>query len=134
MLWPKSVALIGASSDTRGLRGRILNIMKAHPFAGTIYPVSRSEAEVQGLKAYPSIADLPEAVDLAVLIIPAKFVPEELERCGKAGGKAAVILSSGFAEETGEGGAALQSEMCAIAARYDMALNGPNSEGFANIA
>jgi acyl-CoA synthetase (NDP forming) len=133
MLWPQSVALIGASSDTRGLRGRILNIMKAHPFAGTIYPVSRSEAEVQGLKAYRSISDLPGPVDLAVLIIPAKFVPEELERCGKAGVKAAVILSSGFAEETGESGAALQAEMCAIAARYDMALNGPNSEGFANI-
>ncbi len=134
MLWPKSVALIGASSDTRGLRGRILNIMKSHPFAGTIYPVSRSEAEVQGLKAYPSISDLPGPVDLAVLIIPAKFVPEELERCGMAGVKAAVILSSGFAEEIGDAGAALQREMCAVAARYDIALNGPNSEGFANIA
>ena len=134
MLWPKSVAVVGASSDTRGLRGRILEIMKGHPYPGAIYPVSRSEAEVQGLKAYPSVADLPEPADLAVLIIPAKFVPQELERCGKAGVKAAIILSSGFAEEKGETGAPLQEEMRAIAKRYDMAVSGPNGEGFANTA
>ena len=78
LLWPKSIALIGASSgDTQGLRGRILEIMKGHPFAGKIYPASRSAAEVQGLKAYASVADLPEPADLALLIIPAKFVPDE---------------------------------------------------------
>ena len=134
MLWPKSVAVIGASSDTRGLRGRILEIMKGHPYAGAIYPVNRREAEVQGLRAYPSVADLPEPADLAVLIIPARFVPEELERCGQAGVKAAIILSSGFAEEPGETGARLQDEIRAIAKRHDMAVSGPNGEGFANTA
>ncbi len=134
LLWPKTVALIGASSDTHGLRGRILRVMKGHAFPGTIYPVSRSQAEVQGLKAFRSVADLPEPVDLAVLIIPAKHVPEELERCGRAGVKAAVILSSGFAEEPGGAGADLQDDIRAIATRYDMAVNGPNSEGFANTA
>jgi acyl-CoA synthetase (NDP forming) len=134
LLWPRTVALIGASSDTHGLRGRILRVMKGHPFAGTIYPVSRSQAEVQGLKAFRSVADLPEPVDLAVLIIPAKHVPDELERCGQAGIKAAVILSSGFAEEAGTAGASLQGAIRAIANRFDMAVNGPNSEGFANTA
>jgi acyl-CoA synthetase (NDP forming) len=134
LLWPRSVAVIGASSDTRGLRGRILQIMKGHSFAGPIYPVSRSETEVQGLKAYRSVADLPSPADLAVLIIPAKFVPEELERCGNAGIRAATILSSGFAEEPGGVGAALQEEVRAIAKRYDMAVGGPNGEGFANTA
>jgi acetate---CoA ligase (ADP-forming) len=134
MLWPKSVAVIGASSDTRGLRGRILEIMKGHPYAGPIYPVNRREAEVQGLRAYPSVADLPEPADLAVLIIPARFVPEELERCGQAGVKAAIILSSGFAEEPGETGTRLQAEIRTIAKRYDMAVSGPNGEGFANTA
>jgi len=134
LLWPKTVALIGASSDTHGLRGRILRVLKGHPFAGTIYPVSRSQAEVQGLKAFRSVAELPQAVDLAVLIIPARHVPDELERCGKAGIKAAVILSSGFAEEAGTAGASLQDDIRAIAERYDMAVNGPNSEGFANTA
>jgi acetate---CoA ligase (ADP-forming) len=134
LLWPKAVALVGASSDTGNLRGRIMRIMAGQPFAGTIYPVSRSEAEVQGRKAFRSVAELPEPADLAVLIIPARHVPDELERCGKAGIKAAVILSSGFAEESGSAGSNLQDEIRAIAARYDMAVNGPNSEGFANAA
>jgi acetate---CoA ligase (ADP-forming) len=134
LLWPKSVAIIGASSDTRGLRGRIVQILRSHPYQGAVYPVSRSEAEVQGLKAYNSVADLPAPVDLAALIIPAKFVPQELARCGAAGIRAAIILSSGFAEEKGAAGPALQEQVKAIAKRYDMAVSGPNGEGFANTA
>ncbi len=134
LLWPKSVAVIGASSDTSGLRGRILEVIRSHSFAGQIYPVSRSAAEVQGLKAYPSVSALPQPVDLAILIVPAEFVPAEIERCGLAGVKAAVIHSSGFAEEPGETGSRLQREIVAAARRYDMAVSGPNTEGFANIA
>jgi acyl-CoA synthetase (NDP forming) len=134
LLWPRSVAIIGASSDTRGLRGRIVQILKSHPYGGAIYPVSRSETEVQGLKAYRTVDDLPAPADLAALIIPAKFVPQELERCGAAGVKAAIILSSGFSEEQGETGPALQEQVREIAKRYDMAVSGPNGEGFANTA
>ncbi len=133
LLWPRSIAIIGASSDTRGLRGRIVQIIRSHPYQGAVYPVSRSETEVQGLKAYKSVSDLPPT-DLAAMIIPAKFVPQELERCGQAGIKAAIILSSGFAEEKGETGPALQEEIKVIAKRYDMAVSGPNGEGFANTA
>jgi acyl-CoA synthetase (NDP forming) len=132
LLWPKSVAVVGASSDLNGLRGRILEIILSHPYQGKVYPVSRSASEVQGLKAYASVDQLPEPADLAILIIPAQYIPAELERCGKAGIKAAVILSSGFAEEGGHG-AAMQQEIAAIARRYDMAVTGPNTEGFANI-
>jgi acyl-CoA synthetase (NDP forming) len=131
-LWPNAVAVIGASPDEHILRGRIIHVMRQHPFAGAIYPISRSHQEVQGLKAYPSLADLPERVDLAIMIIPAKFVPEELERCGEAGVKAVQILTSGFAEETGTEGREAQKRLAEIAARYDMAVVGPNSEGFAN--
>jgi acetate---CoA ligase (ADP-forming) len=134
LLSPKSVAVVGASSDIGGLRGRILEVIRSHPFAGQIYPVSRSAAEVQGLKAYPSVSAVPQPVDLAILIVPAEYVPAEVERCGAAGVRAAVILSSGFAEEPGETGARLQREIAATARRYDMAVSGPNTEGFANIA
>jgi acyl-CoA synthetase (NDP forming) len=134
LLWPRTVALIGASASAESLRGRIFNVMRSHAFAGQLYPVSRSSAEVLGLKAYPSVADLPQPADLAVIIIPAKHVPEELERCGKAGVKSAVVLSSGFAEAVGEEGSEMQAEIRAIAQRYGMAVMGPNSEGFANIA
>src|SRR2546430_16533292 len=85
------------------------------------------------MKAYKSVAELPPT-DLAAMIIPAQFVPQELENCGKAGIKAAIILSSGFAEEKGETGPALQREVQAIAQKYHMAVSGPNGEGFANTA
>lgn len=134
MLWPKSIAVIGASNDLKGLRGRILEIMLSHPYAGMIYAVSRSAAEVQGLQAYASVDALPVRVDLAILIIPAEFIVAELERCGRAGIPAAIILSSGFAEEPGEKGRRMQAEIAAIARRYDMAVSGPNTEGFANVA
>ena len=134
LLWPKTVALVGASNDLHGLRGRVLETILSHPYAGKVYPVSRSADVVQGLKAYKSVDDLPEPVDLALLIIPAQFVPAELERCGRNGVKAAVILSSGFAEEPGEAGARMQAEIAATARRYDMVVVGPNAEGFANIA
>ena len=132
LLWPNAVAVIGASPDEHMLRGRIIYVMRQHPFAGAIYPISRSHKNVQGLQAYASLADLPERVDLAILIIPARFVPDELERCGEAGVKAVQILTSGFAEETGSTGAEAQQRLGEIAARYDMAVVGPNSEGFAN--
>lgn len=134
LLSPASVAVIGASPDLSGLRGRTLKVMLRHPFRGRIYPVSRSHASVQGLQAYPSIDKVPERVDLAVLIVPARFVPEELERCGRAGVKAALILASGFAEDGNEAGAALQGRIGESARRYGMAVCGPNAEGFANMA
>src|SRR5499427_2878904 len=134
LLWPRRVAVIGASADGDSLRGRIFNVMRGHAFGGELYPVSRSHGEVLGIKAYPSVADLPGPVDLAVIIIPAKHVAEELERCGRAGVKSAVVLSSGFAESVGVEGGKMQAEVRAIARRYDMAVMGPNSEGFANIA
>ena len=132
LLSPRSVAVVGASSDVQGLRGRILQTILSHPFGGRIYPVSRSATEVQGLKAYSSVEILPEPADLAILIVPAQYVPAELERCGRTGIKAAMILSSGFAEE-GEAGLRMQDEISVIARRHDMAVSGPNSEGFANI-
>lgn len=133
LLSPKSVAIIGAAPVGQGLRGRILETLRAHSYMGAIHPVSRSHGEVQGLKAFPSIGDVPGLVDLAVLIIPAKFVPEELERCGAAGVRSAIVISSGFAEEPGEAGSSLQDEIRAIARRHGMTVMGPNSEGFANL-
>jgi acyl-CoA synthetase (NDP forming) len=134
LLSPRSIAVIGAAPDVTILRGRTLKVMLQHAYGGKIYPVSRSHSEVQGLSAYASIDRIPERVDLAVLIIPADHVPDELERCGRAGVRAAVILTSGFAEQTGVQGVELQARLRAIALRYDMAVCGPNAEGFVNSA
>jgi acetate---CoA ligase (ADP-forming) len=127
------MAVVGASSDPHILRGRVFETIRGQPFAGRVYPVSRTATLVQGEKAYPAVDALPECPDLAVLIVPAAYVVAELERCGRTGVKAAAILSSGFAE-AGESGAEMQRQIAAIAQRYDMAVSGPNSEGFTNIA
>src|SRR5262249_24292783 len=115
LLWPRHVALIGASADAEGLRGRIMRTLAGHPFQRQIYPATRSDGEMLGRKAYATIADVPEPPDLAVLIIPAQFIPQELERCGRLGVRAAVVLSSGFAEAGGNDGTQLQAEIRAIA-------------------
>lgn len=132
LLSPRSIAIVGASPDATIIRGKVQHVLHARKYPGKIYPISRSNAEVQDVKAYPSIADVPEAVDLAMVIIPAAAVPSALEECGEAGVKAAYIISSGFAEERGIDGAGLQRQIREIADRYDMAICGPNAEGFFN--
>lgn len=134
LLSPRTIAVVGASPDTHIFRGRTLKVMLGHAYAGRIYPVSRSHGEIQGLRAYPSVAAIPEPVDLAILIIPAEFVPDELERCAAAGVKAVMILASGFAEARGPAGAALQARVVAIAERHGLIVCGPNAEGYANTA
>ena len=132
-LSPKSVAIIGASPDITSLRGRIMKVLLCHDFKGKVYPVSRSNTEIMGLKAYPSIGEVPETIDLAVLIIPAIYVSSTLEECAKYGVKSALILSSGFAEDSSEAGDALQKQLHDISDRTGMIISGPNSEGYANM-
>ncbi|WP_416896842.1 MAG: acetate--CoA ligase family protein [Minwuia sp.] len=131
-LSPKSVAVIGASGDDTILRGRLMKVLTSQPFPGAIWPISRSADEVMGLKAYRSVADTPEPADLAIVIVPAEFVPAVLRDCGEAGVKSAHIITSGFAEEPGGAGARLQDEIREIAERYRMVVVGPNSQGFMN--
>ena len=99
---PESVAIIGASADTHTLRGRTTQYLIAHRYPGRIYPVTRSLPEVFGLRSYATVAELPEAPDLAVVVVPAAYVVPTLEECGRKGVRAAVVISSGFAEERGE--------------------------------
>jgi acetate---CoA ligase (ADP-forming) len=132
LLWPSSIALVGASDNKEIIRGRLLHIMLLRGFPGQIFPVTPSRAEVQGLQAYPSVAALPEPVDLAIIVIPSAAVLQVLSECGARGIKAAIIITSGFGEERGEEARVRQEELQRIAARYDMAICGPNCEGLVN--
>ena len=130
---PGSLAIIGASGDPGIIRGRFVQTFLHHRFSGRVYLVSRSEETVMGHATHPHISALPEPVDLAVILAPASAVPEVLADCGEAGVGAAVVVASGFAEaDAGVAGAgqAAQARIAALARRYDMALLGPNSEGF----
>ena len=129
---PDSVAIIGASGDTHTLRGRTTEFLIAHGYPGRVYPVTRSQPEVFGLRSYASVADLPEAPDLAVIVVPAAYVAPTLEECGKKGVRAAVIISSGFAEERGAAAQARDEALRQVIARYGIIVCGPNSEGIVN--
>ncbi|HEV2100678.1 MAG TPA: acetate--CoA ligase family protein [Stellaceae bacterium] len=129
---PDSVAIIGASGDTHTLRGRTTEFLIAHGYPGRVYPVTRSHPEVFGLRSYASVAELPEAPDLAVVVVPAAYVAPALEECGKKGVRAAVIISSGFAEERGEAAQARDQALRAVIERYGIVVCGPNSEGIVN--
>ncbi|WP_372785243.1 acetate--CoA ligase family protein [Phenylobacterium sp.] len=129
---PKSIAIVGASNRMPGIGGYVTaNIARA--FSGPIYPVNPREQEIQGLKAYPSVADLPRDIDLAMIVVPAEGVAAVLEACAAQGIGGAVIITSGFAEVGGPG-VALQAEVAAIVARTGIRVVGPNCIGFMNLA
>ena len=129
---PRAVALVGASPDKTLIRGRIVDAVTLHGFDGPLYAVSRSHDEIAGIACYPSVEALPGPVDLAIVTIPAEHVAATLRACGKMGVKAAIVISSGFGEERGDAGAARQRAITDIAREFDMAVLGPNAEGFLN--
>ena len=131
LLSPDSVVIVGAAGDD-SLRGRLTRQFLEHGFPGRLYPVTRSQSEVLGHKAYASIADIPEAADLAVILVPAAHVVATIEQCAARGIPAAVVISSGFGEEKSEAAAGRDAELRAIAGRTGMVIAGPNSEGLVN--
>lgn len=125
---PRSIVFFGASNNPMTMgTGQLASLIMAG-FKGKIYPVHPSEEKVLGLEAYRSIVEIPEVPDLAVMVLPTRVVPAILDECGKAGVKAAVVVSGGF-KEVGGDGAVLEREIKAIALKYDITLIGPNCIG-----
>src|SRR5437762_12307516 len=130
---PRSVAIIGASSDPAKIGGMPVQFLKSNGFAGAIYPVNPSAPVIQGLPAFPSIRDIGKPIDLAVIAVPAVAVIPALEACAEIGVRAVIIFTAGFAEVEGEGGR-LQARIAEIAARSGMRIMGPNCIGLVNFA
>ncbi|MEO7404375.1 MAG: CoA-binding protein, partial [Burkholderiales bacterium] len=130
---PRSIAVVGASSDPRKIGGRPIAFLKRDGFAGAILPINPQHAEVQGLRAYPSLAELPEAPDLVLIALPASRTTEAVAAAAARGVKVAVLFSSGFAE-AGEEGQARQAQLAATIGDSPMRLLGPNCIGAASIA
>jgi acetate---CoA ligase (ADP-forming) len=125
---PRSVAVLGASSDPTRISGRPLAYMKAQGFKGALYPINPNRAEVQGLKAYPSVAALPETPDVAIIAIAAEIAENSVSELAERGVKAAVMFTAGFAEMD-EAGEAAQHRMVAMARKHGMRILGPNCLG-----
>jgi acetate---CoA ligase (ADP-forming) len=128
LLAPRSVAVLGASSDPTRIGGRPIAYMRAQGFPGQLYPVNPNRTEIQGLKAYPSVADLPEAPDVAIVAVPAELAATAVDDLARRGVKAVVMFTAGFAEMD-EAGAAAQVKMVATARAAGMRILGPNCLG-----
>jgi acetate---CoA ligase (ADP-forming) len=128
LLAPRSVAVLGASSDATRIGGRPIAYMRAQGFGGGLYPVNPNRAEIQGVKAYPSVADLPETPDVAIIAVPANLAEPAIDELGKRGCKAVVMFTAGFAEVDDEGAVA-QNRMVETARSHGMRILGPNCLG-----
>ena len=131
LLRPASIAVIGASRDPARIGGRPIRYLQAAGFAGRVYPVNPKHTEVQGLAAFPDIAEVPEAVDLAIVAVPAPSVVQTVEACAASGVGVALVFSAGFAEMGAEG-RRLQDRLGEIAAASGMRIVGPNCLGVYN--
>jgi acyl-CoA synthetase (NDP forming) len=125
---PRSVAVIGASADPAKWGGSLVRNLVEGGFPGAIYPVNGRGGELRGLTAYASIADLPEAPDLALVALSAEHVPAVIEECGKRGVRVALVVAAGFSE-AGESGAAAEEELVRTAREAGVTLIGPNCMG-----
>jgi len=125
---PETVAVIGATNTLGSVGRTVLSNLISHPFGGTVFPVNPKRFSVLGIKAYPTIADVPVPVDLAVVVTPARSVPGVIGECAAAGVRGAIIISAGF-KEIGASGAELERQTLVEARRGGMRLIGPNCLG-----
>jgi acetyltransferase len=132
MFKPRSIALVGVANDSHKLAGRPLRFLKEYGYPGKIYPINPKYQEIQGLKCYPSVAAVPDEIDLAVVSLPAAAAPGIIKECAAKGVKAATVFTAGFAEMGAEG-KRLQEEMRKAAFEGGVALSGPNCAGLVSV-
>jgi acetyl coenzyme A synthetase (ADP forming)-like protein len=125
---PRAVAVVGASRDPAGIGYRLVDALVGNEFQGSVYPVNPKAIQIRGVRAYPSVRELPEAVDLAVIAVPPEAVLGVVDDCADRGVRALVVITAGFAE-VGGAGAELQIKLTEKVRGYGMRLIGPNCLG-----
>jgi len=128
---PKTVAVIGAARAPSSLGNLVMRCILQSGYTGTVYPVNPNADAVLSIKAYDSVLDIPDEVDLAIIIVPAKLVNKVADECGQKGVRALVVISDGFKERGGEG-ITREEELKNITLGYGMRLVGPNCMGVIN--
>ncbi len=128
---PKSVAVIGASTKPKTIGSEIMQRLRDYKFNGNIYPVNPKGGIIEGFQAYTSILEIPGEIDLAVIVVNAKFVLQAIDDCNKKGVKGLCIITAGF-KETGKEGAALEKQLLDKVKEYGMRCVGPNCLGVLN--
>jgi acyl-CoA synthetase (NDP forming) len=130
---PRSIAVLGASSDPRKISGRPIQLLNNAKFAGAVYPINPRHSKIQGLRAYPDLASVPGAVDQALIGLPAAAVADAAEAAIAKGVRSIVVFSAGFAE-LDAAGAEAQSRLAARCAEAGVSLLGPNCLGAVSFA
>lgn len=128
---PQSVAVIGASREPGKVGHIVVRNLKRYGFAGSIYPINPNADEILGIRAYASVMDIPESIDLAVIVVPARFVPNIITECGQKLIDSAIIISAGF-KESGLEGSRLEREVAENARKQGIQVLGPNCLGLIN--
>ncbi len=131
LFMPRSIAVVGASADPTRIGGRPIRSSLDAGFTGSIFPINPKYRQVQGLRCYSSLSEVPQAVDLVVVALPARYVPEVVEEASQVAARSMVIFSSGYAE-TGELGRIAQAQLVAQVAATEMVMLGPNCLGVIN--
>jgi len=128
---PKSIAVIGASRRPEAVGYAVMKNLISGGFTGNLYPVNPKADTIENLKSYASLLDIPDTIDLAILVVPSTTVPQLIRDCGQKGVKAVIIISAGF-REIGEAGVALEKEVIDEANRQNLPILGPNCLGLIN--
>jgi acetyl coenzyme A synthetase (ADP forming)-like protein len=131
LLRPQSIAVVGASRKPEAIGHVVFERLQAFGFTGSLYPVNPSAAEINGIKAYPTVADCPGPVDLAIIVVPYKQVEAVVHDCARAHVKGLVVITSGF-KEVGAEGAEREHRLLELVKRAGMRMIGPNCMGILN--
>lgn len=130
---PSSIVVYGASSDPTKIGGRPLRYLKELGFKGKLYAINPAHSSIQGVPSFANVAAIPDAVDLAVIVVPGEAVLPAVQDCVRKGVKGLVVMSSGFSE-TGDKGSIMQNEVAAVAKAGGIRMLGPNCLGYVNAA
>ncbi len=130
---PRAVAVLGASANPDKLGFHVMKSLTSGGFKGTIVPVNPGADSIMGIPAFSSLGDFPTAIDLAVIVLPAKMVPGIFQECSQKGVKGVVLITAGFREIDDPQGAALQNVLAELAQKADLPVIGPNTFGMLNL-
>ena len=131
LLYPRSVAVIGASRKPGTIGQLLFKCIMQSGFSGVVYPVNPNTESIMSVKTYPSVGDIPGEVDLALIAVPAPLVARVTDECGRKGVHSIVVISDGFKERGGEG-VQREEELRDIALGHGMRIVGPNCMGIIN--
>ena len=130
---PRSVAVIGASDNPSKLGSHVMRSLMEGRYPGKIFPVNPGKDEIMGIKTHPSLLQVPETVDLSIIVLPAESVPKTVVECSQKDVKGIILITAGFKEIEDKRGALLQKEIAALASSCGIKIIGPNTFGIVNL-